>query len=376
MADTLAWTPVVFLCFAGRAGGGFLQSLLDGHEQILMIPTELQFHQTWERLRCGPDMSPAQLADLWCMQTKLTRLRTGIHYGLEEGTNMFTPCDPDDYRRRLEAQLARYGTSRRATFLAVHHAYAEATHQDLSRIRCIVEMPAYPQRLPDALQDFPDASVLQIVRDHRANYASYLSQRRPIAVLSELRDGLLVLNRTRASLAPRRFHVVRLEDLHLAHEQTVDTLARWLGVDVHPSLRASTLGGIPWLGNSSTGQAVRGVSPSVTTRWRSQLGGRDIRVVEAVVGDDLQRHGYDVSGPRGSLPRRIMMAVLPLRGELLWGVPPGAPAHPALRRMWRIHPGLVAALRALRVLPRFAADRVRLIRMMTRVDDFALSRPA
>ena len=364
----LTGTPVVFLFFAGRAGGGFLQSLLDGHEQILMVPTELQFHKAWRRLDCDRVSDARALADLLCTASKLVRLRTGIHYGVESGANVFTPCDPALFRERLEVHLRSYGLSRRAAFLAVHHAYADATGQDLSKIRLVLEMPAYAEWIPDCLEDFPDARIIQIVRDHRGNYASYLSQLPPVPVLADLRAGLVALNRAHDALGDR-FHVVRLEDLHLANARTILALAAWLGVEARSSLTKSTLGGVPWLGNSSTGKPVRGVSPDVLTRWRRQLGPREIRVVEAVVGDDLPRHGYaPEEGPR-PFGARIAACLLPLPGETD-AVPA---AHPILLAARRLHPRLPAVLRAVRHLPRLIAGRIRLIRFVLTAGEFALT---
>ena len=78
---------------------------------------------------------------------------------------------------------------------------------------------------------------------------------------------------------------------------------------------------------------------------------------------------------RGSLLSRICSALPPLRGELLWGVPMGAPAHPVMRAAWQIHPRVADTLRALRALPRFIADRIRLVRLIANANDFAISRP-
>ena len=65
--------------------------------------------------------------------------------------------------------------------------------------------------------------------------------------------------------------MVRNEELHLNYGITVDKLAKWLKISFNPSLNESTLGGRPWLGNSSTGKPVRGASLEVVNRWRSEI---------------------------------------------------------------------------------------------------------
>ena len=64
----------------GRAGGGLLQSLLDNHEQILMIPMELKFFQMWNRFNCDNIRDPRAMADIWINYEKNTKTKNWNTY--------------------------------------------------------------------------------------------------------------------------------------------------------------------------------------------------------------------------------------------------------------------------------------------------------
>ena len=55
----------VFLVCAGRAGSGFLQSMLDSHPEILMLPMELKFLDHWNRYCEGKNLDLDEILKIW-----------------------------------------------------------------------------------------------------------------------------------------------------------------------------------------------------------------------------------------------------------------------------------------------------------------------
>jgi hypothetical protein len=202
---TLQETPLVFLCVAGRAGGGLLQSLLDNHPQILMLPIELKFLKLWRLLNAGSIGDPMEMASLWCRRSAISRFSSGIHYGFEDSSNSYSPCDLATYQQHLSRRIAEYGLDRTGVFLAIHHAYADTLLMGPDQIRIIVEFTAYAEELPEYRHVFPGGRVLQVVRDHRATYMSTRKQDRLYGTLRQMWDGLRALNKAQEALGPRSF---------------------------------------------------------------------------------------------------------------------------------------------------------------------------
>jgi len=302
---------VVFLVCSGRAGSGLLHSLLDSHKEVLTLPMELSFYRMWERLGCDGIDNVDEMVERWCYQTRLKKLKIGIHYGYEEGKNCYSNCDFKKFQDQFRALLKEKGLSRINTFLAIHQAYADSIAQNLDQVKVILEFSAIHIKVDSALKDFPEAYFLNIVRDPRANYASikqhYLNTRRslldlkakqwnlkfvPVFIVKKLSLGMAILLECQERVGQGKFFTVRLEDLHASLESTMKKVSQWLQIEFTPSLLESTLGGRLWKGNSAFGKPVQGVSSEVVDRWKKTLGKLDVLFVEYNFKEYMKKNGY------------------------------------------------------------------------------------
>ncbi|MBP9853698.1 MAG: sulfotransferase [Candidatus Omnitrophica bacterium] len=363
---------IVFLVCAGRAGSGFLHSLLDSHPQILMLPMELKFHESWERLGCDRITDAREMVRVWTESTKLVKLKTGIHYGFEEGKNNFTNCDVKLFHEKFEEYLRQYGLKRAKVFHALHRAYAAGIGQDISQVKVIIEFSASPKWIEAALEDFPKAGIIHVVRDFRANYASlkqhYINTRRglvdfeakgisqKIAVLSILQSLFLIrrINQLETRLNEHQIYHVRLEDLHHSLKETVDGVARWLGIQPSEILYESTLGGKPWLGNSAFGKSVQGVNTEVLNRWKQNLNLSEVLMINYFFKPELKQFHYESSEDDEKIYGFPMFLRwwLPFRNEFCFRLPKGE------SKIKGVPNGMILLLRATREILRYA---VRLI---------------
>ena len=310
--DQLEEKQIVFLVCAGRAGSGFLHSLLDSHPEILMLPMELKFHATWCRLDCDNVESIDDMVEKWCGNSKLVRFREGIHS--DRRNDKFTNCEFERFRTKLSLCLKNRSLERHQVFYAIHEAYALAIGQNIDRIKTIVEWPADPSWLENSFEDFPDARIINVTRDFRANYASlkqtYLNTRRSLVdygsknfvgkmalvkIIKSLYQDARKIAFLPQKLEEKNFLTVRLEDLHMDLENSVRVVARWLGIRYQESLLQSTLGGKAWLGNSSYKVKVAGVDKRILTRWKSKLSKSEVIIIEYIFQDMLRKYEYSLT---------------------------------------------------------------------------------
>src|SRR3989338_1372983 len=163
--------PIMFIVGAGRTGSGFFASLLDSHEQVLMLPMELKFYCEWKELQCDQLEYTNELARRWLTGTKLKFFKGGLHQNHEK--NQFTNCDFETFSKLFRQYLAQGPINRRNTFYAIHQAYTQSIGQDLSKVKYIVEFSAIHIDVDYALEDFPQVKFIEVARDQRGNYASY-----------------------------------------------------------------------------------------------------------------------------------------------------------------------------------------------------------
>ncbi|MCA9394936.1 MAG: sulfotransferase [Candidatus Omnitrophica bacterium] len=327
---------IIFLVCAGRTGSSFLHTLLDSHPEVLMLPMELSFYRMWDRLGCDQVKDAEEMVRRWTEQSKLAKLADNVNYGIDGSTNAYTSCDFPIFRDRFLCLLRETSLSRRDVFYAIHRAYADATGGDLSRYQVIIEFSAIYIDIGRAVEDFREPRFIQVVRDHRATYASikqhFLNTRRglfnlrgktleqKLSLIRIFNNFIRTINKLRAGFAALPAdHVlyVKQEDLHLNLEPTMREVAGWLQIAYEPCLLHSTLAGHPWQGNSAFGKAVAGATPEVTRRWMTTLSPQEIRVIEYVFGDDMERFGYAYSAARRPSRWQVTCGgLIPFRGEL------------------------------------------------------------
>jgi|GEM_PF-6863560 len=351
--------PVVFLVCAGRAGGGFLQSLLDSHPQVLMLPMEFSFHLYWDSLNCDDIDSPDEMARTWLEDSKLTRFETGILYGIEKSQNDYTNCDYPQFAENLRELLRQRGIARKSVFLAIHEAYAKTIGQDLESVEVIVEFPGDPGKLQPAFDDFPQCRIMEVVRDPRAIYSSmktgYMNSCGNLVnktadgyssvlmfVLDTLSGSYARMQLHRSPTSDERWCVVRHEDLHLSNEATMVRVAEWLGINTLPCLYESTIGGHPWQGNSSTLAPVTGVQPEIVKRWRSSISSFEKRFVERFFSDVFERYDYSTESDDAS---KLSVFFSPIKGELFLTIKKTRPEKKPFTYLWKIHPWIVYLVR-------------------------------
>jgi hypothetical protein len=357
--------PVTFLICAGRSGGGFLQSILDSHPEIVMLPMELKFHQFWQLYCDGKSLDPESMVNIWTTKTKISRLKTGVLYGHEDGSNSYSNCNFDDFKKLFLEILKRDGTSRINVFFGLHEAYARSIGQNQQLIKMIIEFTASPITLLTITKDFPDAKFIEIVRDPRANYLSSKNEHIRLngnlvrksnggysSLLIHILDGLYTqyrcIRNSPVSVNQEKWLVVRHEEMHLKNEFIVQKIAKWLGISILPCLYESTIGGHHWTGNSSTGKPVSGVSPDIVTRWMSEMDAGEKEMVEMLFSTEINHYFYkvDIHRPNSKL-RRILR---PISGEFSMRLNMQVPNHAKLLVLWNYHPWLVHIIRFARRL--------------------------
>ncbi|WP_433384308.1 sulfotransferase family protein [Actinoplanes sp. CA-142083] len=183
--------------------------------------------------------------------------------------------------------------------------------------------PAYLRHLPELLRLFPDAQIVNIMRDGRDCVASLKE-----APWAPADFGCLVDSWARAADAslraarrygPDTYHLVRYEDLVEEPEAHLRALCRFLGEEYDAAMaRPQEVAAVAvpeyktW--HTRTRQSV------TTTRvssWRQRLSAAEIERCEAVFGDRLALFGYQ--GMTGAAPTpsdRVARARLAVRDRL------------------------------------------------------------
>ena len=304
---------IVSIHYYGRSGSLFLQSLLDGHPQVVMIPgTYLTgFYRFWEMFGSLPAL---KLLDAFMSNHEvLFDARSPVsvtHVGRDAGLALSFDKMGKHHDRALgvdrdvfmESMLSHVmqecddpnveRLSRRFFLQAIHAAYAEALGRQTSHKNLLIVLQThnpYLDQVEPIYQDFgPDVRFLHCLRDPIQALASWYAHMRDIDTGPDCQGGRSDLGLAWAAIvrgidhakpifaqyahhfqyekAARDFigwvheHTrgVRLEDLHTRPRETLENVCDWLEIDWHDSLLQSTFDGNLWNYRTTGGTTVYG----------------------------------------------------------------------------------------------------------------------
>jgi hypothetical protein len=282
----------VFVVGCPRSGTTMLALMLHAHPNIAMPPESRFLVATWrKRYRFGlmeTDEQREALADL------VTEPRSKVFdLGL----------DSDEMKKKILDGPPTIGSAFGIVFREFAQLHGKARWGD--------KRPAYYQEVDVLLRLFPDAQIVHIVRDGRANVASL--KRMPwwrydsVKTMAYWSLAEYCMQRDKKRLPPDTFYAVRYESLVADPEGELRKLCDFLDEDFHEAMlephRVTDV--VPerkhWHENLKTT-----VNTSAVESWRKGLEPWEVGLMETVLRHKLKRNGYEISGAGKRPSPRLM----------------------------------------------------------------------
>ena len=271
----------IFVVGAARSGTTLLQLMLNAHPR-LSIPGELHFFDQICRLRrLVPTLHRRSDIDAFCRLVPSTMGFAKLPHGAEvlEVVRHRLHADP-------EASYERF-------YVLMMQVYAEAK----GAARFGEKTPSNIWYLPDIRRHFPEAQIVEIVRDPRAVVASAIKVpftsddvlTNAVKWKCDVRYGLLFAPGDHGHLR------VHYETLLADPEAELRRVCDFLGEDFAPAMlgyhhsAAEFIRDEPW--KESTKAPIQ---PDKADRWRAELTRSQVQLIELVVAPECQRLGYPV----------------------------------------------------------------------------------
>lgn len=202
--------------------------------------------------------------------------------------------DADTVAERVEGGPPTLGSALGITL----KAYAERH----GKVRWGDKRPAYALHVEEILRLFPDAQFVHLVRDGRDCVASLLGMpwwhrgfHEAVATWAQVMD---VTRRHAGRLGPDSWHELRFEDLVSDPEPRLRELCGYLGEECAPEMaEPHRLARTAVPARKTWHRRTHGALDSSRAGSRQQrLTPDQIRLCEAVLGERLERNGYELSG--------------------------------------------------------------------------------
>lgn len=308
----------VFIFGSQKSGSSLLRSLLDGHPELFVIPSESHYFQLAGhcvdfRLRRSQPRNPT-------LEERITALTRYIH---DENINddphgavmVENKYNEDNFREYLQKNAEPdERTLMTVYFNAFHHALYGRDVPDGMRI--VEKSVEHAEFAPLLYKWFPDATFIHIVRNP---YATLVASRS-----TNWQQGYPYLSTYLESLKNSYCHlfkniklfdnylVIRYEDLVSDPQNTLNTIAQNTGIEMHEILLRPTLCGEPWGGNSTSNKKFTGVNSTPSTKWRNTICDLEIVLLNKIVRPMIEHFNYELLSPRHHPLRQRFM---PIRGE-------------------------------------------------------------
>jgi hypothetical protein len=297
--------PLVLVSQVPRSGGTLLSQLFDGHPEVHAHPHELRIGRPTSRDWTTVDVTaPDEWFDLLYEPYAAKHMRRGYRKPagvLPDGTpdvDVFPFLFLPNLQRLIFEQCVgeRPITRRRAVLDAYFTAYFNAWVDNQTLYagpkRAVTafapDLHVKQPSLEGFFADYPDGTLISIVRDPRAWYASARNQKQQYSTVERaLKKWCRSTEATLAARAERgdRVVVVTYEDLVRDTEGTMRLLAERIGISMLPVLLVPTFNGRPIRANSSERVDDYGVRPERSDGWRDTLDAATVARVEELAGD-------------------------------------------------------------------------------------------
>ena len=371
---------VVSIHYYGRSGSLFLQSLLDGHPQVVMLPgTYLAgFYRFWEIFGQLPALKllGAFITNydvLFDSRSPVPVFQVGPSVGttlgfdrMGENQDRALGVDRNEFMEIMLAHVVRVcddpkvdRLSRRFFLQAIHTAYAQALGRPVFGKDPLIVLQThnpYFEQVEPLYRDFgADVKFLHCLREPVQALGSWYSHWWETCIGPDPRGAPPQLELAGASIARGIDHAkpifaqyahhfphdgrsldviagaventrgVRLEDLHRQPRATLEKVRTWFGIEWHDTLLHSTFDGEIWHHRTTGGQTVKGFQQATITRKHADVFTPFDRIrLKMLFADQFQAWDYPLSRVLTWRPLAYLAAVLwllPLRMESsIWRV--------------------------------------------------------
>ena len=270
-----------FIVGCGRSGTTLLKSIVSAHPQVFVMP-ETFFFKNAKSIVARYRSGDAKCSPVWWLAD------AGI---TSEGIQHY-----------VQARLGAGSSEQGAVFGAIFDF-----HADSNKGRMIGEKtPSHVFHIDDIRACFPDARIIQIIRDPRAVYASFrrvkVGSQAIAEVTSEWCNSEQVL---RKWVGASGYMSLRYEDLVSAPAVEIGRVCAFLDVPYSEAM-------LDFHRRNDRGYSVEQDHHSNTRKpifansvegWKSQLSQREVSLIEWALRDGMERNGYQPIGRQPAIPR-------------------------------------------------------------------------
>ena len=331
----------VFILGPGNCGYELLVSLLDNHDEAVVMPYSLKFYTWYKKFKLDKEKNIDNLKNFILNETKLKRFKNGYH----EIENLFftdisivqdlSKFNSNIFEENFKTYFENNPINRKNILKAIFLSYALAIGKDLTKIKTFFIDNMYRDNTNEIIEDFPDTKFLYLMRDPRETFLSqsqyFFSKNFTMTNIKNYRN--LYFQTLKKSLSESYnmlkkiksntsidLQIVKFENIHLKKEKIMKNISKKYNLEFNQCLLDTTIFGKKSSNVSSfSTKPVTGVSESRLLRYKRRLSILNIIFLEKIFFNKFKENNYEFSYKQNNLKNFLFFLsyFFPMKNELL-----------------------------------------------------------
>lgn len=273
----------IFIVGCPRSGTTLLQLMLHSHPRIAIPPETRFLMDTYDRRRRFGDLTDP--ANRLALARSIVKPKKTLFADLG--------LDPQQVTDEIVAGPPTVGSALGIVFRAYAGRFGKPRWGD--------KRPGYFQQIPALMRLFPNAQVVHLIRDGRDCAASLKEMKwykhDVYHALATWVESIDAGQRARKSLGPDAYYSLYYERLVADPKGQLAALCEFLGEAFDPAMcEPRTVAHVVPARKTWHADVRDALTTARIGMWRSRLADQEILLCEAVAGDRLRAHGYEVDG--------------------------------------------------------------------------------
>ncbi len=328
--------PTFAVMPTGRTGSDYLQSLLEGHPEILTFNSHFAWYGQFYNCARSVLVENQNPTDVVNEFVGLFIYKLVSRYDLQEGKdrlginrNESISIDLDEFRHHVLCLIRDQQLTSRNWLLAIYGGWSLCLNRDILQTKVFLHHPHLESELRQFISEFPKSEVIFTLRDIRASLLSQVFNFREYYPNIHDNQGHfyeslrmnLESNNVVSGLSVRSINV-RLEDLPRA--EILGSLCNRLGIGWNQCVLKSTWAGLEWNGDRLSKNVPDKTWSSTRTYndWKNRLSRRDRALLRACSGRRLVDLRYEVKESKKVVKYLMFLnAVFPMSLEMRYLTP-------------------------------------------------------
>jgi len=310
----------------GRAGIEFLQSLFDGHSQILQMPGIIRFDQKFvDSLKLDTNFFISSFIknNEQFFDSRIQKLERHDQLGLKK--NRYYVVNKKKFRKNFLDIYRKTSKKKIDRIICLHKAYAKTSKIFLQNKKILIlniHSLNYFKNFNNTFKKYKKIEILVTIRDPLAslystikNWLNYKNGRY-LTAQSLFLNIYVHLNTINDLLEYRRnIIIIQLEHLHRNSKKTLKNLCKKLLIRYENCLQKSTFFNKKWWGDSVSKKYLNGINPNFKNSFKRKFFyEKDIAIIEDKISTIIKKYNYKL---RSKKKFNYFDIFLPFKFELI-----------------------------------------------------------